>query len=103
MPSVRFAGPAHSAAAKAGLEGLTRALAIEYAQHGITANCVVAARIGGERSATADKALDLDLMPPVGREGQPEDIARAVHFPCMPGSDFITGQILHVNGGLYLS
>ncbi|MBI3042672.1 MAG: SDR family oxidoreductase [Betaproteobacteria bacterium] len=102
MPSARFAGRAHSAAAKAGLEGLTRALAIEYAQQGITANCVVAARVGGERSATAGKAPNPDLMPPVGREGRPEDIARAVHFLCMPGSDFITGQILHVNGGLFL-
>jgi 3-oxoacyl-[acyl-carrier protein] reductase len=102
MSSARFAGRAHAAAAKAGVEGLTRALAIEYAQHGITVNCVVAARIGGERSATSGKAPDPDLMPPVGREGRPEDIAGAVRFLCMSGSDFITGQIVHVNGGLFL-
>lgn len=102
MTSSSYAGRAHAAAGKAGLEGLTRALAVEYAKHGITVNCVVLGRIGGERSSTAGEAPDPDLIPPVGRVGTPEDVARAVHFLCLPASDFITGQLLHVNGGLFL-
>lgn len=100
MPS--YVGRAHGAAAKAGLEGLTRGLAIEYAQHGITVNAVSPGRIGGERAATAGAPPDADLMPPVGRLGDFGDLARAVHFLCLPGSDFITGQTLHVNGGQFL-
>lgn len=101
MASPGYAGHAHAAAGKAGLEGLTRALAIEYAKQAITVNCVVPGRIGGERSETAGEAPS-DVIPPVGRVGMPEDVARAVHFLCLPGSDFITGQIIHVNGGLFL-
>ncbi|MBI2296819.1 MAG: SDR family oxidoreductase [Betaproteobacteria bacterium] len=95
-------GRAHVSAAKAGLEGLTRALAVEYAKQGVTVNCVSPGRIGGERSATAGEMPHADLTPPVGRAGAPDDIARVVHFLCLPGSGFITGQTIHVNGGLFL-
>jgi len=100
MPS--YVGRAHGAAAKAGLEGLTRALAMEYAKQGITVNCVSPGRIGGERAATAGELPDRDRVPPVCRVGAPGDVAATVHFVCLPGSDFITGQTIHVNGGQYL-
>ncbi|MDH5536432.1 MAG: SDR family oxidoreductase [Betaproteobacteria bacterium] len=100
MPS--YVGRAHGAAAKAGLEGFTRALAMEYATHGITVNCVSPGRIGGERSRTAGAVPDPDLVPPVGRLGAPGDVAAAVHFICLPQSSFITGQTIHVNGGQFL-
>lgn len=97
-----YVGRAHVSTAKAGLEGLTRALAMEYATQGITVNCVSPGRIGGERSRTAGEAPDAELIPPVGRTGVPEDIAGAVHFVCLPGSAFVTGQTIQVNGGQFL-
>jgi 3-oxoacyl-[acyl-carrier protein] reductase len=100
MPS--YVGRAHAATAKAGLEGLTRSLAMEFAQQGITVNSVSPGRIGGERAASAGKVPAPELVPPVGRAGVPDDVAATVHFVCLPGSDFITGQTLHVNGGQFL-
>ncbi len=100
MPS--YVGRAHGAAAKAGLEGLTRALAMEYATQGITVNCVSPGRIGGERARSAGAPPDPDLVPPVGRLGAPDDVAAAVRFVCLPASSFITGQTIHVNGGQFL-
>lgn len=102
MPS--YVGRAHAASAKAGLEGLTRALAMEYAKQNITVNCISPGRIGGEygRASSAGELPDAKLVPPVGRTGVPEDVAAAVNFLCLPGSSFITGQTLHVNGGQFL-
>jgi 3-oxoacyl-[acyl-carrier protein] reductase len=100
MPS--YVGRAHAAAAKAGLEGLTRALAAEYATQNITVNCVSPGRVGGERSKSAGALPDAERVPPVGRAGTPEEIAAAVHFLCLPSSAFMTGQTLHVNGGQFL-
>jgi 3-oxoacyl-[acyl-carrier protein] reductase len=97
-----YVGRAHTATAKAGLEGFTRSLAMEYATHNITVNCVSPGRVGGVRAATAGELPDAELVPPVGRTGVPADIAAAVHFICLPGSSFITGQTLHVNGGQFL-
>ena len=97
-----YVGRAHVSAAKAGLEGLTRALAVEYATRNITVNCVSPGRIGGERSKTAGTAPNPDMVPPVGRTGVPDDVSAAVYFLCLPGSSFITGQVLHVNGGQFL-
>jgi 3-oxoacyl-[acyl-carrier protein] reductase len=95
---------AHVAAAKAGLLGLTRALAVELAEHGITVNCVVPGKIGGKRSATSGHSVSLPGggQPLVGREGTPEDVAEVVRMLCLPTGAFMTGQIIHVNGGLYL-
>jgi len=91
---------AHVGAAKAGLVGLTRALAAEFATQGITVNCVVPGRIGGERSATSGRGITAD--PPVGREGVPEDVANMICTLCLPSSGYITGQTIHVNGGLFM-
>lgn len=97
-----YQGRVHVSAAKAGLEGMTRGLAAEYAKHNITVNCVSPGRIGGERSKSAADLPDPTMVPPVGHFGVPEDIAGAVHFLCLPTSGFITGQTLHVNGGQFL-
>jgi len=97
-----YVGRVHVSTAKAGVEGFTRGLASEYAKHNITVNCVSPGRIGGQRSATSGELSDSGLVPPVGHMGIPEDIAGAVHFLCLPGTGFITGQTLHVNGGQFL-
>jgi 3-oxoacyl-[acyl-carrier protein] reductase len=91
---------AHVGAAKAGLVGLTRALALEFATQGITVNCVVPGRIGGERSATSGSGVAPPA--PVGRDGVPEDVAEMIRFLCLPSSGYITGQTIHVSGGLFL-
>jgi 3-oxoacyl-[acyl-carrier protein] reductase len=96
-----YVGRAHAVAAKAGLEGLTRALAMEYAQQNITVNCVSPGRIGGERSRTSGEVPPVEI--PVGFEGAPEDIASTVRFICSPAARFITGQNIHVNGGQVLT
>jgi 3-oxoacyl-[acyl-carrier protein] reductase len=97
-----YTGRAHVSAAKAGLEGFTRALAAEYAKKSITVNCVCPGRIGGDRSASSNELPDPTLIPPVGHLGVSEDIAGAVHYFCLPGSGFVTGHTLHVNGGQVL-
>ena len=95
---------AHVLAAKAGLVGLTKALAVEYGHAGITVNCVVPGRIGGARSAASGPggAIPGGGHPLVGREGVPEDVAAAVTLLCGPGGRYITGQAIHVSGGIYL-
>jgi 3-oxoacyl-[acyl-carrier protein] reductase len=101
---VGAANRAHVCAAKAGLVGLTKAIAVECGSDGITANCVVPGRIGGVRAATAGEAPQTpgERRPLVGREGTPEDVAAMVRHLCLPGGRYLTGQTLHVNGGLYL-
>jgi 3-oxoacyl-[acyl-carrier protein] reductase len=96
---------AHVASAKMGLVGLTHALAVEFAPAGITANCVAPGKIGGKRSATsgAGVALPHGGKPLVDREGVPEDVAAMVLTLCGPAGGFITGQTVHVNGGLFLT
>jgi 3-oxoacyl-[acyl-carrier protein] reductase len=95
---------AHVAAAKSGLTGLTRALAVEFAEHGITVNCVVPGKIGGKRSSTSGHSVSLPGggQPLVGHDGTPEDVAEVVRTLCLPTGGFITGQTIHVNGGLYM-
>ncbi|WP_230532855.1 SDR family oxidoreductase [Microvirga roseola] len=95
---------AHVAAAKAGLTGLTRALAVEFAEHGITVNCVVPGKIGGKRSATSGHSASLPGggQPLVGREGTPQDVAEVVRTLCLPTGGFMTGQSVHVSGGLFM-
>jgi 3-oxoacyl-[acyl-carrier protein] reductase len=95
---------AHVITAKAALIGLTKAIAVEFADRGITANCVVPGRIGGERSRTAGEAPDMGggAGPIVGREGTPEEVAAVVRQLCLPAGRYITGQTIHVSGGMYL-
>ena len=95
---------AHVCTAKAGLVGLTKALAVEFGDRGITVNCVAPGRIGGPRSAGSGRggAIPGGGHPLVGREGDPRDIAEAVRMLCSPGGRYITGQTIHVSGGIYL-
>jgi 3-oxoacyl-[acyl-carrier protein] reductase len=97
-------GRAHVSAAKAGLVGLTKALAVEFGSSGITVNCVAPGRIGGPRSAGSGKGgvIPGGGHPLVPREGEPQDIAAAVKLLCSSGGRYITGQTIHVNGGIYL-
>jgi len=97
-------GQAAYASAKAGLLGLTRCMARELAPRGITVNAVCPGYI--ETAMTADisderKSLYQALIP-LGRPGTPEEVAEAVLFLVGPGAGYITGQVLNVNGGLYM-
>jgi 3-oxoacyl-[acyl-carrier protein] reductase len=92
---------AHVSAAKAGIVGLTKALAVEFAESGIRVNCVAPGRIGGERSKTAGASLAAGTAKPLlPREGTVEEVADVIANLCVPG--YITGQTVHVNGGMYL-
>ena len=95
---------AHVITAKAALIGLTKAIAVEFAERGITANCVVPGKIGGERSRTSGESPPMGggAAPLVGREGTPEEVAAVVRQLCLPTSRYITGQTIHVSGGMYL-
>ena len=95
-------GKAHSSAAKAGLTGLTRALAKELAQHGIRVNCVSPGHINTTRPAHRSARPDAHGLIPLGRHGEPEEIAATVRFLCGPGASYITGQTVHVNGGMLM-
>src|ERR671937_89397 len=96
-------GQANYAAAKSGLFGLTMSLAQETARKGITVNSVAPGYISTEMVAAVPKeALDKVIAKiPVGRLGEPDEIARMVEFLADPESGFITGQIFSVNGGQY--
>jgi 3-oxoacyl-[acyl-carrier protein] reductase len=94
---------AHVVAAKAGLVGLTKALAHDLAEHAITANCVVPGLIGTERDPAAQLPHHHSVSRTlVGRLGAPEEIAAMVRFLAGPQARYVTGQALHVNGGVYL-
>jgi 3-oxoacyl-[acyl-carrier protein] reductase len=92
---------AHVVAAKAGLIGLTKALALEYAAHNITVNAVSPGLIDTARPAGAPKH-HAEREVPVGRLGRPEDVASMVRYLVSEEAAFVTGQTLNVNGGLLL-
>jgi 3-oxoacyl-[acyl-carrier protein] reductase len=93
---------AHVVAGKAGLVGLTKALAHELSPLGITVNCVVPGLIAtGNRTGTVP-GVHLRNPPLVGRRGQPEDVAAMVRHLAGPAGRYITGQTIHVNGGAFL-
>ncbi|MCH8237416.1 MAG: SDR family oxidoreductase [Proteobacteria bacterium] len=95
-------GRVHNLVAKSGLVGFTRGLAVELAEYNITVNCVSPGFIDTERPASAGKRPPLKVNPPVARMGESEEIASMVRYLCQPEAAYITGQTLHVNGGMYL-
>ena len=97
-------GQANYAAAKSGLFGLTKTLALETAKRGITVNCVTPGFIGTDMVvAMPESALARVIEQiPVGRLGEPDEIARVVEFLADPDSSYITGEVYGINGGLYM-
>jgi 3-oxoacyl-[acyl-carrier protein] reductase len=98
------AGQANYSAAKAGLVGLTRALAREVASRGITVNAVAPGFIETDMTGALNEAQRASYYGqiPLARFGSVEDIAAAVLFLAGPGAGYVTGQTLHVNGGMYM-
>ncbi len=95
---------AHVVTAKAGIAGFTRALASELASDGITVNCVVPGLIGTPRPKDKpEPAHHLTHQTLTGERGKPEDVAALVRFLCGPGARYVTGQVIHANGGAYFS
>jgi 3-oxoacyl-[acyl-carrier protein] reductase len=99
------AGQTNYAAAKAGVAGMTRALAREIGSRNITVNCVAPGFIDTDmtRALSEDQQNSLKANIPLARLGSPEDVAQAVAFLASPAAAYITGNTLHVNGGLYLA
>lgn len=95
---------AASATARAGLEALIRALALEFAPQGVRVNGVCPGLIvkdEGKASKLSQEALDhYARVIPMGRRGLPDEAAAAIEFLASPAASYVTGQILHVNGGL---
>jgi 3-oxoacyl-[acyl-carrier protein] reductase len=98
------AGQANYCAAKAGLEGMTRSLAREMGSRGVTVNCVAPGFIDTDmtRSLPAAQAQALLGQIPLGRLGQAEEIAAAVTFLASHAGSYVTGSVLHVNGGMVM-
>ena len=97
-------GQANYAAAKAGVAGMARALARELGSRGITVNCVAPGFIDTDMTAKLPQAQQdaLQSQIPLGHLGKPADIAHAVAFLASPEAGYVTGQELHVNGGMYM-
>jgi 3-oxoacyl-[acyl-carrier protein] reductase len=98
-------GQANYAAAKAGVAGMSRALARELGSRGITVNCVAPGFIETDMTAGLPEAQQQALLQqiPLGHLGKPADIAHAVGFLASPRAGYLTGQEIHVNGGMYMS
>ncbi len=97
-------GQANYAAAKAGVAGMTRALAQELGSRNITVNCVAPGFIDTDMTRALTEAQTQPMLAriPLGRLGKPEEIAHAVSFLASPLAAYITGAVLHVNGGMYM-
>jgi 3-oxoacyl-[acyl-carrier protein] reductase len=98
-------GQANYAAAKAGVAGMTRALARELGSRGITVNCVAPGFIETDMTAGLPEEQQKTLLGqiPLGHLGKPADIAHAVAYLASPQAAYVTGQELHVNGGMFMS
>jgi 3-oxoacyl-[acyl-carrier protein] reductase len=97
-------GQANYAAAKAGVAGMTRALARELGSRNVTVNCVAPGFIATDMTGHLPEAQKAALLAqiPLGRLGSPEEVAHAVAFLCSPLAGYITGAELHVNGGMFM-
>jgi 3-oxoacyl-[acyl-carrier protein] reductase len=95
---------AHVITAKAGLAGMTKALAMDLAPHKITVNCVVPGTIESQRGlpGVPERPAHRLTVPPIGRRGEPEEIAAMVRMLCGPEARYITGQSIHLNGGGFM-
>ena len=98
------AGQANYAASKAGAEGMSRAMAKELGSRAVTVNCVAPGYIDTDMTKVLtddQKSMMLDQIP-LGRLGEPEEIAKVVAFLASDSSAYITGETIHVNGGMYM-
>jgi 3-oxoacyl-[acyl-carrier protein] reductase len=97
-------GQANYSASKAGIVGLTKTIAKEYASRGITANAVAPGFITTAMTDALSENVKQEMLKaiPMNRFGSVEDVANAVIFFAMTGSGYITGQVIHVNGGMYM-
>jgi 3-oxoacyl-[acyl-carrier protein] reductase len=98
-------GQANYAAAKAGVVGMTKSLSRELGSRNITANCVAPGFIDTDMTRALPEAQRAALLGqiPLGRLGAPEDIAAAVAYLASPAAGYVTGCVLHVNGGMYMA
>jgi 3-oxoacyl-[acyl-carrier protein] reductase len=103
--SMGNAGQANYAAAKAGVAGMSRALAQEIGSRGITVNCVAPGFIDTDmtRALTPEQTAAMKERIALGRFGEVAEVAAAVGFLCSPAAGYITGSTLHVNGGMYMA
>ena len=95
-------GQTNYAASKAGMIGMTKSLAAEIASRGVTANCIAPGFIATAMTdvLTDDQKAQIDATIPAGRMGSPEDIAAAAVYLSSEEAGYVTGQTLHVNGGM---
>lgn len=98
-------GQANYAAAKAGMEGFTRALAVELGSRNITVNCVAPGYIQTDMTADLDDSIVEKMLTqiPLGRQGTAAEVADVVGFLVSDSASYVTGQTIHVNGGMYFS
>lgn len=97
-------GQANYAAAKAGIEAFSRSLAKELGSRGITVNAVAPGFINTDMTTNNEGVIQDNLIEgiPLGRFGEPEEVAHLVSFLCSNESSYITGQTIHINGGLFM-
>lgn len=105
VASMGNAGQANYAAAKAGMEGFTRALAREVGSRNISVNCVAPGFIDTDMTSglPEDHKANLQAQIPMNRLGKPEEIAAVVGFLCSDAAGYVTGESIQVNGGMYMS